>query len=527
MSKAYRNQLSWEQPATDQADMGQGQQNATGRNGMGNAARLEQLRLVTEDNGGPGTETGEPTKDEPKREMYLRHAQAVVTESNKKAAAGEDDFWKGVNGDNKGVHWDNGEKPIEWYRGIHADNNVFAPLRDQPRGSVAATGIDNIDELRTQIQDDLNFNGIFDKYEKEEAFIKALTDRFGEGCKERKVPIRPIAENLWAYGTTGMDVKQRTDVGELQGILYLLDPMIAEASESNTTHGGDFSIEDKQGASTEFDKHGDDDYGRASSLECRLLSSIVDSGDHEITGYDESYLLLDGSGSFKRDEYAKLAELLKTGGIDGRVALAGFSGDPRTLQLFESGDTITAERATKILEIVSDYVCKRDLNNLHKRMHEKVNGEEILPKNIPTELTGMGGQQREQGLACALAWMEEIEKMPGFDPNNGVKRQVVVATDEPDCNPGILLLLQTKAKKMNISVKVQYSFTKGAERTSYGGTGDSYVIVDVMALDVKKVKDGDYAGKNKPGHQGSQQDRTKQLDWYMASKDQQSKEESW
>jgi hypothetical protein len=44
MGKAHQNQLSWEQPATDQADMGQGQQHATGHNGMGNAARQEQMK---------------------------------------------------------------------------------------------------------------------------------------------------------------------------------------------------------------------------------------------------------------------------------------------------------------------------------------------------------------------------------------------------------------------------------------------------------------------------------------------------
>ncbi len=294
--------------------------------------------------------------------------------------------------------------------------------------------------------------------------------------------------------------------------------MIAEASDSNTKHGGNFSIEDKQGSSTTFDKHGDDDYGRATSLECRLLSSLLDSGDQKITGYDESYLLLDGSGSSVSDEYAKLAKLIETGGLDGTVTLAGFASGENTLEKFEFGDTMDTGRAKALLLAVS----------LHKAKQEGSDGvswqdiHDALAKGgvttVPDALMGMRGLQDEEGLACALAWLKKIEERPDFDPTDGVKRQFLVATDEPDFNPGILEDLQTKATEMNFSVKVQYSFTNGAESTIHGWKGDSYVIVDVMALDVDMVM----ADKYDPGG-----NRTNQLDWYMASTDQQSKVESW
>lgn len=44
MSKMYRDQQSMEQTTTDQSDMGQGHQNSNFSNGMGNAARLEQMK---------------------------------------------------------------------------------------------------------------------------------------------------------------------------------------------------------------------------------------------------------------------------------------------------------------------------------------------------------------------------------------------------------------------------------------------------------------------------------------------------
>jgi hypothetical protein len=143
--------------------------------------------------------------------------------------------------------------------------------------------------------------------------------------------------------------------------------------------------------------------------------------------------------------------------------------------------------------------------------------ETVLPKKIRTELTGKGGAQKEQGLACALAWMEKIEKMPGFDPNDGVKRQVVVATDEPDCNPRILFLLQSTAERMNISVKVQYSFAKGA--VNYGGKGDSYVIVDIKKTDAKEV--------NNQGKFCIDRQQQSQLDWYLAALGQGSPVNQW
>ena len=71
-----------------------------------------------------------------------------------------------------------------------------------------------------------------------------------------------------------MDLDGNTNVGELQGMLFSLDPLIAEASNSNTNNGETFTL---PGSDVELNTGGDDLYGRATMLECRLLASILET----------------------------------------------------------------------------------------------------------------------------------------------------------------------------------------------------------------------------------------------------------
>ena len=460
--------------------------------GEGNALLAEHLDHTVQIDDTRGLlEQALDTEDD-KREVYLRHAQGVVTESNARAAEGADPVWLANNGMNQGVHPDGGVKPKEWNRGIRVDNNQF---QSQSNGdSVKATGIDTLDKLREQIENDLNFNNVFERYTDEKAFVSALVSYFGEGGQERAAEIEAIAENLWAYGTTGADVEGRTDVGELQGLLFSLDPMIAEVSQSNTEHDGSFTIPGSQiGLAT----HGDDDYGRASMLECRLLASILAEADsdRDLVGFDESYLLLDRSASMKVFEYGKIAELLDVAAIDGVVGLAGYDNGPDSLGQFEKGAPMERTRAQEILQIVSDHAASRPYSEIYQRLKDVgLNGK------LPYELIESTGSN-EMGLACALKWAERLPPK-----QEGVERQLVVVTDEPDYHPRSLKDLQDVAEEKGLSVKVLFS---------YDARG--YVIVDVMDIDVDKMTE---LYSDDPRRHG-------QLDWDKAGKAQQAPIQPW
>ena len=430
----------------------------------GNAAINEQMGPTIAVNEGGGFLDSLPAVDNDKRDVYLRHAQNVVTESNTRAAKGEDPVWLANNGTNQGVQPDGGVKPEEWRRGIRVDNNQFKSSLSGD--SVKSTGIDDIDKLRDQIESDLNFNKVFERFTDATAFISAMVSNFAEGGPERVAEVEAIAENLWAYGTTGADIEGRTDVGELQGLLFSLDPMIAEVSQSNTKHDGNFTIPGSQlGLST----HGDDDYGRASMLECRLLASLLEEAETDggLSGFDESYLLLDRSPSMKGFEYGKIAELLDAADIDGDVGLAGYDNGPDTLGRLEKGALMDPARAKEILQIVSDHTMRRPHSNIYDRLKDVG-----LKGKLPPELTESTGSH-EMGLACALKWAERLPP-----ETEGVKRQLVVVTDEPDYNPRCLEQLQKEAKEKNLSIKVLFSYDQAG-----------YSIIDVNDIDPKNMRD--------------------------------------
>ena len=207
---------------------------------------------------------------ESEREVYLRRAQAVVDESNAKANKGEDPMWLAMNGGNRGVYSDraDGSQPSAWRRGIECGDGKFRLDNGGTRG-----GIDSFGEFQTQIKADLNFNGVFDQYSSVESFASACVARYGTGGEGRAAEVQAIAENLWSYAKMGSDVSGKTDVSELQGLLYALDPLIKDASLSNTEHDGPMTI---PGTDTVLDNtDGDEWYGRATMLQCRLLSSVL------------------------------------------------------------------------------------------------------------------------------------------------------------------------------------------------------------------------------------------------------------
>lgn len=416
--------------------------------------------------GGGGTET------DSEREVYLRRAQTVVDESNELAAKGEDQVWLAQNSTNQGVMPDNDVKPDEWKRGISTKGGEFGYVH-----GAEATGIEDMQEFREQIVHDLNFNGVFDDYASSEEFEEALIAQYGQGSPERKEQVRHIARNIWSYGTVGADVEGNTDVAEFQGLLYSLDPLIAEASRSNTKHENTFTI---PGTDLELGTGGDDYYGRATMLEARLLSSILDEpvsepesepgptldpeiedepdpvtdrtpGDDDVFG--RTHFLSDISASMY-DDFEFLADYLEE--VDfGETRIGGLRSYFDELNWHAGGEAVPMEEGREIMHDLSRVGLKRgERGNSYGRKKDRA-------REISDAFERIGGGREESPITTALSMLREMQEQ-GHEVDLIEGEQIVIATDEGDSKPEQLRELRDLAREMGVLVKVLYFTSSGS-----------------------------------------------------------------
>jgi len=398
-----------------------------------------------------------------RREVYLRQAQDVVDESNELAAKGEDQVWLAQNGSNKGVFADGGDKPDEWKRGISTKDGEFGYVH-----GAEATGIDDLEEFQEQIAHDLNFNGVFDAYTSEQEFVSALVSQYGSsGGPDRKEQVRAIAENLWSYATEGQDVEGNTDVAELQGLLFALDPLIAEASQSNTTHDNNFTI---PGTSIELGTGGDDYYGRATMLECRLLSSVledlptpqddtpvldqfeeqietpepsIDRTPEDDDVFGRTHFMTDVSGSMYGD-FRALSDYFDE--VDfGETRIGGLNSYYDELNWHNDGKAVPMEEGRDIMsDLARVGLHNKDFN---------LSGKKDKAEAISGAFKNIGGGKEESPITTALTMLEGMDDTR-IDRVEG--EQIIIATDEGDSKPGRLRELRDMAREMGVLVKVLY-----------------------------------------------------------------------
>lgn len=393
------------------------------------------------------------------------------------------------------------------------------------------TGINTLADYQTMLKKDFNFGKIVSNFggkgtDKErfdngkDKFLAAVIARFYPGQKvgspETQVA-ESIAINIWSYACRGQDVTGGTDIGELQGLLYVFDKQIQKSSDTNTKMSkgeeNTFIVPGTEGTDHEIKlQKGDDRHGRATILTTRhLLADMTTKPKTSLGGFDMSYMLFDKSSSMQNDEYKKLSNMLGAGGINGKVALAGFDADSSTLAKVQDGKALTPKEAGTVLSTASTENTSQPANFSSPELNK-----------------GSGKVNNEQGMANALVWAESL-------PTKSDKvRQMVIVTDEPDFNPSILPKLQAIAKKKNLSVKVLYSYNKSqqnAEKQTFGGRSTNYVLVDIMKIKSAKefeVTRSDVTKRNADGKfDSSCKEDTTQLDWGAAAKAQGAKEKEW
>ena len=171
------------------------------------------------------------------------------------------------------------KKEAAWYNGIE--------IRKDPVSGTETVHIDrsqydnrtdpipelSLDEYHQMLIRDFDYNGAISKFKAlggQSAFLNAVLERFPERDKGE---LTIIAGEVWSYATTGMDTKGATDIAQMQGYLYALDPKIKVSSDTNTLMGKEFNAGTKE--KPLMLKGGDGKHGRATILTTRHLLSNV------------------------------------------------------------------------------------------------------------------------------------------------------------------------------------------------------------------------------------------------------------
>jgi len=338
---------------------------------------------------------------------------------------------------------------------------------------IEQTGIETLADYRAMLVQDFNFGGLVERLAGvpsldgqapkamraagEGAFIQLAIARFHPGLSASDPATETtvaIAKNIWSYATCGYDVEGRSDISELQGLLYLFDAEIRRSSDTNTemASGTDaqdwFVIPGTEDWETPLKaKRGDGRHGTATVRTTRHLMAKLDGS--RLDGFDESFLLLDRTGSMGGDEYQHLSSLLERGGLDGTVALASFEAN---IAEVSRGTQLTQEQAQTQL------------------------------KNPRGPLASSGG--RECTMKSALAWLQRIKARGGVDAGETVSRQMVIVTDAPDNDFEVsdLEAVQKLAREMNMSIKVMYSYVASAKSAYETDGADTYMLIDIMKI---------------------------------------------
>lgn len=393
-----------------------------------------------------------------------------------------------------------------------------ADERTPGTGLLPQTGVLGVADYRQMLLRDFNFSGVITKYagrggtpaqnkaQGEGAFIKDVISRYFPDLPSTDSKVHActeISRNIWSYATVGEDCSGNSDIAEMQGLLYVFDKNIRESSDTNTPMDTEhyFIVPGTERWPTPIRvQRGDGRHGQATILTTRHLLATM-SGQKPA---DESYLLIDKSPSMQRDEFSKLAKLIEAGGVDGRIALAGFDDNTNSLDKVRAGVPLSPRYAQHVLDEAGDHAS--DFMNFKGDPRTFPYAHDYEHLNLPS------GGSREQGLANALKWV----KSTNLSATTSMNRQLIVVTDEPDFKPDVLAELQTEARNRDIDVKVIYSFTKG-EREFGSNDSKNYVVIDVMDMDPGQVQQFIIA----------QGERTGQLNWGAVGTAQNAEERKW
>lgn len=159
------------------------------------------------------------------------------------------EFWDFTNGGEKVLnpqdatqHVGDLDKPGSWYNGITLDANGAPAFWNSPNYDGDSPGAIDLQMYQDMLVADFDFNnGIsnfqaIDRelgYEDGQAFAEAMIAKNPDHTLGEE-GLRALAAEVWSYATTGHNLSGETDIREMQGFLYALDPEIVESSDSNT-----------------------------------------------------------------------------------------------------------------------------------------------------------------------------------------------------------------------------------------------------------------------------------------------------
>jgi hypothetical protein len=223
----------------------------------------------------------------------VKEAGNVLEESN---ARTEDAAWSFLNAGQSALHKEDvkepgeragpQEKPGAWYNYYFIENGVVkAHLSpNDPRSKAAGRkGYQpptmSLAAYREMLKQDFNFGGVVSQCNAagagagggEKAFVDAILAR-GNTNVGNSADLAALAREIWSYATTGADTSGKTDIAEMQGLLFALDARIQESSGTNTPmSSGTFTL---RGTGVKLNL-GDGRHGRATVLTTRHLLADI------------------------------------------------------------------------------------------------------------------------------------------------------------------------------------------------------------------------------------------------------------
>jgi hypothetical protein len=403
-------------------------------------------------------------------------------------------------------------KPSEWYNGFQVTTNgqgqqeVSLYLRDKTQALPTAIKDLTIANYQQMLKNDFNFQGavkfIQAKATKalpptatpaevsakaEGLFIEAVGQKFAGGHPSLSPEqLKTVAQHVWSYASTGADTDGKVDIAKLQGMMRVLDPEIQRSGNNNGT-GELFSLNGPGGKVSI--RKGDEFHGRSTILQTRHLMAdlVTQSSELQFTsqpdkipglqGYQESLILVDNSSSMGNDTQF-LAQILKTSGIDGKIAVGTFIDKASPM---EWSDKTGNETNGPVFMKPAESIALLDRQgNAHNQAYgpgadptaapgsafaiEPENkGSDSVSANVDVKVNGVyhtvkatwnENHMRESGIEAGI---QALAKLPDMPPSADGKnsKQMVLVTDETDAaDPKRLALLQSMAKKKGVDVKV-------------------------------------------------------------------------
>lgn len=209
-------------------------------------------------------------------------AQAVLDASNTRANRPDDALggtmdaiWATMNGGEGALNAADASqqtgpqaKPGAWYNAIRVEDGVPVVQRSPHDPRTTPLPALDLQGYRAMIVRDFDYSGAITAFEAaggEAAFVAAVLERDPANA----ATLGPIARQIWAYATTGADLGGATDIAQLQGFLYALDPQIQLSFDSNTPLGEWFDAGTPEAPLPV--RAGDGAHGRATILTMRHI----------------------------------------------------------------------------------------------------------------------------------------------------------------------------------------------------------------------------------------------------------------